>query len=497
MHINEYNDKSRTQCSSHLFILFCALRTAKGTMVFMSINKKQIYIIFFLIFITIGSCIIFKISLCYGFLLSIILCLGFSVRNGFKLVNLLNIIKIQLFECKNLFLLILLIGATVSIWMSSGIIPTMIYYGLDYMKGMNFLFATFIFTSITSVFMGTSIGTISTVGVVFLALGKVFNVPSNIVLGTIISGAFIADKISPISGLFNLTLETIKISYKETVKSMFKTLVPVYILCGIIYFYIGTKYKITVKNSNLDYLRLAIKNNFIISPILLILPISIIIMCFLGVKILKSIFIGLICGIVVSISLQKVDFIHIVSSLVIGYKATTESQALNKILVSGGITSMIQVLLIIVEAISLSTLLEAIGIIQPIINKIIGKVNSKGDLILKTGLISSLLTIITCDQSMGIILPGRLIKDKYNELNINNTILARTISDTGTIIAPLIPWNVNVMFISIITGVYTINYIPYAILCYIFPLVTCLVGYVYKIRYAKYGVSPTFPTNPC
>ncbi len=454
-------------------------------MVFMLMNKKQIYIIFSLIFIAIGSCIIFKISLCYGFLLSIILCLVFSVKSGFKLVDLLNVMKKQVLECKSLFVLILLIGATISIWMSSGIIPTMIYYGFDYMKGMNFLFATFIFTSITSVFMGTSIGTMSTVGVVFLALGKVFNIPSNIVLGTIISGAFIADKISPISGLFNLTLETIKVPYKATVKSMFKTLLPVYLLCGIIYFYIGTKYKINIENSNLDYLRVMIGKNFFISPILLVLPISIIIMCFLGVKTLKSIAIGLIGGIVVSFSIQKLDFIHIVSSMFMGYNAATQSTDLNKILVSGGITSMIEVVLIIVEAIALSSLWEATGIIKPIINNVIEKVNSKGDLILKTGLISSLLTIITCDQSVGIILPGRLLKDKYNELNVNNTILARTISDTGTIIAPLIPWNVNVLFISAITGVYTINYIPYAILCYIFPLFTCLVGYLYKVSSKK------------
>ena len=462
----------------------------------MLLNRKQIYILFFLIFLTIGSCIILNISLCYGFSLSIILCLAFSVKNGFKLVDLFNIMKIQIFECKSLFLLILLIGATVSIWMSSGIIPTMIYYGLNYMNEMNFLFATFIFTSVTSIFMGTAIGTISTVGVVFLALGKVFNVPSNIVLGTIISGAYIADKISPISGLFNLTIETIKLPYKATVKCMLKTLLPVYLLCGIIYFHIGTKYKITINNSDLDYLRIAIENNFFVSPFLLILPISIIIMCFLGVKIVKSIFIGLILGIIASFALQGLNFIHIVSSVFIGYKATTQSTDLNNILVSGGVVSMIEVLFIIVEAIALSSLLEATGIIQPIINDIIGKVNSKGDLILKTGLISSLLTIITCDQSMGIILPGRLLKEKYNELDINNAILARTISDTGIVIAPLIPWNVNVLFICIITGVYDVNYIPYAILCYVFPLVTCLVGYVYKIRYDKYGVLPKLPAKP-
>jgi len=364
-------------------------------------DKKQIYLIFSLIFISLGSCVIFKISLCYGFFLSISICLGFSVRNGFKLINLLNIMKKQILECKSLFLLILLIGATVSIWMSSGIIPTMIYYGLDYMKGMNFLFAIFIITSITSVFMGTSIGTIGTIGVVFLALGKIFYIPNNIVLGTIISGAFIADKISPISGLLNLTLDTIKVSYKSTINSMFKTLIPVYLICGFIYFLIGTKYKISIKSSEIDKLSFAIKNNFYISPFLILLPVCIIVMCFLGVKILKSISIGLLCGIVVSFSLQKLDIINIFSSMISGYKAITHSTDLNKILVSGGMISMIEVLLIIIEAIGLSSLLESTGLINPIINNISQKVNSKGELILKTGLISSLLKLRTCKTGIG------------------------------------------------------------------------------------------------
>ena len=130
---------------------------------------------------------------------------------------------------------------------------------------------------------------------------------------------------------------------------------------------------------------------------------------------------------------------------------------------------MIEVLLIIIGAIALSSIFQGTGFIKPIINKITSKIKSKGELILKTGIVSSILTI-ACDQSVGIILTGGLLKDKYKELGIKNDILARTISDTGIIIAPLIPWNVNSLFILIITGVSTVTYAPYAILCYVFPV---------------------------
>lgn len=452
------------------------------------ISAKAAYSILIIIFISILSCIIFNISLAYGFLASIIICSFYSLQNGFKMVDLINMIKKQISECRSLFMLIALIGATISIWMSSGIIPTMIYYGFEYMTEMNFLFATFVITSITSLFLGTAVGTISTVGIVFLGLGKAFGIPDNIVLGAIVSGAFIADKISPISGIFNLTLVTVKTSYQATLKVMFTTLLPTYLLVGILYFYIGTKYSVMADLANFEYLKLAIKESFFVSPMLLLLPLLIVVMSLLGIKIIQSTAIGLLGGIIVSFLLQKMDFVSIISAIFTGYQATTSSAELNNILVSGGITSMLEVLLIIFAAIALSSILEGTGIIRPIINTLTAKIKSKGDLIFKTGFISSMLTIITCEQSVGIILPGRLLKNKCHELELSNAILARTISDTGTIIAPLIPWNVNALFILIITGVSAIEYAPYAMLCYIFPVITYLVACGYKMKYNKVNI---------
>jgi Na+:H+ antiporter, NhaC family len=448
------------------------------------VSEKYTYIILIFTLISIISCIILKLFLFYGFLASIIFASCLLIKSGFAATELLNMIEKGLSECKSLFILVALIGAMISIWMTSGVVPTMLYLGLKYMQGMNFLFAAFVLTSIVSIFMGTAIGTISSVGIALLGLAKIFGIPNYILLGALVSGAFIADKISPISSLFNLTIETVKVSSKKTIMSMLKTFLPTYFISALIYYFIGKKYSVVLVNSNINNFISAINSNFVVSPLVLLLPLSIIIMSFLGIKMVKAVSFALIAGMAVSIGLQKANFNDLISAIFNGYRATTNSDVLNTVLVSGGVVSMISILLIIAGAISLSSIFQETGLIIPLIKRITGRIKTNEELILKTGFISCVLTAIS-DETIGIILPGKLLREKYEELGIENTTLARTIADTGTIISPLIPWNVNSLFIFITTGIPTIAYAPYSVLCYLSPIVTVIFAYLYKFQSRK------------
>ncbi len=447
-----------------------------------TISKKTTYVVLVISLCFIVSCIIFKLSLAFGFLGSIVFSVCIFSNNGFKNRDLFNMMISGLMECKMIFVLLILIAATISIWLASGVVPTMIYYGFEYMEGMNFLFAAFIITSLISIFMGTAFGTISTIGIALLGLGKGFGIPAPILLGTIISGAFIADKISPLSALLNLTLTSTRTSYREAMKSMAFTLVPTYIISAIFYFFIGKRYVMSADVSNLESYKTAIQEGFSISPLLLLLPVVILIMSVMGIKIIPTITFGLFGGIIISATLQGLELINIFGAIFWGYRGATSSAQLNKILVSGGIVSMIEVILIVMGVVALNSLFEGTGIIQPIIDNMINNVKSKGQLIFKTGLISSTLTIVSCDQTIGIILPGRLLREKYDELGVKHNILARTISDTGTIIAPLMPWNVNSLIIAIISGISATSYAPYAVLCYISPVITFAITLLYKLQ---------------
>ncbi|MDF2890590.1 MAG: Na+/H+ antiporter NhaC [Clostridia bacterium] len=439
------------------------------------------YAIFAACITMIAVCVLLNISLIYGFIAGILLCCTIFTHKGFKLPELLKMMKNGLGECKILYVLILLIGVTVSIWIASGVVPSMIYYGFEYLKEMNFVLAAFLMISICSIFMGTAVGTVSTIGIAVLGIGGGLGIPIPVLLGAVVSGAFVADKLSPISGLINLTISTVNIDYKSMLKSMLVTLLPTMLISSFIYYLLGVKYNAGIDLAKISELQNSLKAGFFISPWLLLMPLLIVIMSSLGVKIIYSILAGLSGGALITLALQHLSLAETSKAVLFGYQATTPSQQLNELLVSGGVVSMVEVVLIVMGAIALSSLLEGTGLIDKAMSRVIHATNNRGSLIINTGLISSTLTVVTCDQTMGIVLPGRLMRHKYDELKLDRGILARTISDTGTIIAPLMPWNVNALIISVIVGE-SIAYQPYAVLCYISPLITLGVGLYHKYK---------------
>ena len=452
-----------------------------------NISKAHSYIIIVTSIILISTCIITQASLAYGFLGGIIFTSLILIKYKYNLKEITGLIVSGLKEAWTLYLLILLIGAAASVWLASGVVPSLMYYGFEYMKGMNFLLATFLIVSVVSIFMGTAIGTVSTIGIAILGVGKGFGVPAPLLLGVIVSGAFIADKISPISGLFNLTLTTTKRSYKEVMTAMLPTFLPTFLITSLAYYFIGRNFTTTTGAENLIYYQKAIIGGFKISPYIALLPAIILIMSLCGAKTIPTILIGLLSGCLVSVFSQHISLDALIKSIIFGYKGSTASTELNKILVSGGIRSMIEVVFIVVGAVSLTSLFEKTGIIVPLIEKFTSNVRTKGQLILKTALISSLLTIVTCDQTASILLPGRLLQDKYNTLGMDTTLLARTISDTGTIIAPLIAFNINALILKSLTGISATAYAPYAMLCYLSPIITIIVSY--RLKESRKSVS--------
>lgn len=450
-----------------------------------NITKFHFFIIIVATIIIISSCIATKTSLAYGFLAAIIFTSIILIKYNYTIKEILTLISSGLKEAWTLYVLILLIGAAASVWLASGVVPALMYYGFEYMKGMNFLLASFLIVSVVSIFMGTAVGTVSTIGIALLGVGKGFGIPTPLLLGVIVSGAYIADKMSPLSGLFNLTLTTVKRSYREVVVRMLPTFLPIFVLTSIIYYFIGRNFTINAGTENLVYYQNAILDGFKISPYIAFLPMVILIMSICGFKTIPTMLTGIVVGCLVSIFFQHLSPHTLLLSLCLGYKGATASTDLNKILISGGIKSMIEVVLIVMGAVSLTSLFEKTGMIVPIIKKLTCGVRTKGQLILKTAQISSLLTIITCDQTVGILLPGRLLQDKYNELGVDTTLLARTISDTGTIIAPLMAWNINALILKSLTGISATSYAPYAVLCYLSPIVTIVVSFLFKEKNKK------------
>lgn len=434
--------------------------------------KKSLFIII-LIITLIASCVVLKVSLFFGFFVSILLILITS-KNKIKLYK-ASIKGVR--QCKSLYLIILLLGANISIWMSSGIIPTVIYYGFDNINDVNFLLFSFISTAVLSSAMGTGLGTLSTIGIALLGIGKGLGIPENILLGAIVSGAFISDKISPVSALTNLTIDIVGIDYKRYFKSCFKTLSITIIITGLIYYIIGSNISTIIDTNSLASYKNILSNNYEISIIFFLVPIGIILMALLNVNVLINMSLILATGSIITVLVQEIKLFQLINFILYGYKSNTGDIFIDSILKAGGIIPMIEVLLIITAAIVLNAILMASHILDPLFNKILNNTKTQFSLVLKTGIISSLLTTFTCDQTVGIVVPGELLQNEYEEMKIPKEILARTISDTGTIIAPLQFWNVNSLIIVGITGIQATEYAPYAILCFIAPMITLLFAY--------------------
>ncbi len=440
------------------------------------------YLIFIVSLGLIGACILLSIPLYCGFAGAVVFSSAMLVRKGHELKTLNNMMFTGIRDCSKLMIIITLTGATVSIWLSSGIVPTLMFYGFEYIKHINYVLACFLVTAVISVVMGTAVGTVSTIGIALIGIGKGFAIPDQLLLGAVVSGAFVADRISPISGLVNLMMKTTDLKYREYAKSLMNTLIPSLIIAGAAYYFIGKDYMSVTDPAKIAIFQENIGSAFVITPILLLLPIIVITMSVCGVKPIINMSLGVAGGSLISIFLQKKTIVEVFQYIFSGYKPATGIEELDKILRGGGIQPMIEVLLIVAGAVALSSLLEGTNIINPIIASVMDRAKTKISLIARTAAFSSLLTVVTCDQTAGIILLGRLLRKRFEDLGVDKVKLARTISDTGTTIAPLIPWNINAIIILAITGVSTIQYAPYAVLCYIAPLMTVLYGYFKEKR---------------
>ncbi len=263
------------------------------------------------LFFIIGS-IVFSVPLYYGFIAGIVFTVIVLKKSGYALKELLETIVSAVFEVKNLIIVILFIGATTSIWLASGVVPTIMYYGFTYMEGVNFLMAAFLIMTAVSYFMGTAIGTMSTVGISLSGIGLGLGIPLNLMVGVLVSGAFIADKISPLSGLVNLTMTAINRNYKDILKSTLVTLLPTIAITAAIYYIMGLNY-MSGDYSKLILYKNAIAEGFNTSKILLLLPVVILVLSVSGLKSIYTLCVGIGVGAVLSIVFQGMTMAEVIN----------------------------------------------------------------------------------------------------------------------------------------------------------------------------------------
>jgi len=438
---------------------------------------------------SIGACLVAGISMVYGFLVALMATGAMLIKYGASADKIGRTLRHGVWECRMIYVIIVLMGATIATWIASGVVPMLIYYGFIYIEGLNFLFASFVILALLSYVMGTAIGTISTVGVALYGIGIGFGIPKEIIIGTLVSGAFIADKVSPISGLMNLTIATVGTDYKRYMKEEMKTLSIGIIVCLIFYYILGNQYTVGTFGPEVTSFSSGILEVFHLTPWLLLFPVLVVVLALRGVSTINTMSICVALGSVVAIVYQGVSISMLLGWLWNGVHLSSGVEAVDSIIKGGGVKPMIEVILIVMSAVALSSLFELGGVFDPVINALIGDTRNPGKLLRRTAILSMVLTSITCDQTVGIIVPGKQLKDRYLESGLTEAHLASAISDSGTILAPIEFWNVNALILMAIFSINPVQYVPYAILCYGMPLIVIGRGLMMSGITNKIGVN--------
>lgn len=400
-------------------------------------------------------------------------------------------------------IMLLLIGSLAGTWLISGVIPTMIYYGLQILNPTIFLFATAIITAIVSLATGSSWSTIATVGIALLGIGTAIGLPVGLIGGAIISGAYFGDKMSPLSETTNMAAAISGVDLFDHIKYMMYTTVPSFIITLILFLGIGFYFTTDISSEQIEKALGVISTKFVISPWLFLVPIAVIAMIIKKVAAIPALFFGTLLGgvfailfqpeIVIEVSGASINsissyYMGVINAMIGDVNFTIVNASINDIfnvaeadrsdlLKSGGMYGMLNTLLLIFCAMTFSGAIESTGLLSRMAEPIIKYAQNTGSLIATTACTCIFFNITTSDQYMSIIVPGRMFADTYTEKGLAPENLSRTLEDSGTVTSVLIPWNSCGAAQSAVLGVATLAYLPFCFFNLISPLMTIAYGY--------------------
>ncbi|SCJ68280.1 Sodium/proton antiporter [uncultured Eubacterium sp.] len=382
-------------------------------------------------------------------------------------------------------LILLTVGILVATWKAGGIIPSIIYYGLDIISPGFFLVTACLLCSIISLVIGSSYTTAGTIGVAMIGIAIGLGINPALAAGAIVAGAYTGDKMSPMSDTTNMAPAVSGSNIFDHIRHMVYTVTPSYIIALVLYFILGRG---AAPSGNIqmemkDILQEAILNEFTVSPFLMLPIVFLLGAVFLKVPALPAIFGGVLMGMFCMGVVQGIDFADFFYTMHYGYESISKEIPLSgdytvgSVVGGGGFDGMLWTVSIVLCSMSFAGVLEATGMLSQLVEKMMKVAKTNGLLIMTTILTCFFVNVLTADQYLSIILPGRMYKTAFEDRRLKAKNLSRCLEDSGTLTSPLIPWNVCGTTMSGFLGVKTIQYAPYAFVNYICPIVSMIYGF--------------------
>ena len=423
---------------------------------------------------------------------------GFLKKTSYS--QMLNEVSENLKSTTGALLILLMVGALSGTWLVSGIIPTMIYYGLQLLNPTFFLVATVIICAIISIATGSSWTTSATVGIAPIGIGETLGISLGMTAGAVLSGAYFGDKMSPLSDTTNLAPAMAGAELFTHIKYMAITTVPTFIITLLLFFIIGLNIEVSGTPNVSDKLE-AISNAFNISPWLMLVPLAVVVLIVKKTPPLIALLAGTLLAALTSVlaqpqilmSIAETDSYNfetaykgVMQSITVETAVETTSADLNDLFSSGGVKGMLDTIWLIICAMVFGGVMDAIGALSRISKALLSLATSTFGLFASTVASCLALNVTASDQYLALVIPGKMFKKAYKDKGMAPENLSRTLEDSGTVTSVLVPWNTCGAFQSSVLGVSVADYFLYAFFNWISPFMTLLIaGLSFKIKQLK------------
>ncbi len=408
-------------------------------------------------------------------------------------------------------LILLMVGMLSGSWMISGVIPTMIYYGLDILRPDYFLPACVAISAAVSVATGSSWSTIATIGVALIGIGQALGFDLAMTAGAIISGAYFGDKVSPLSDTTNLASAVTGTDLFVHIRYMMQTTVPSILLTLAAFTVLTlTAGSGQTAGTEVDTFQDTIAATYRIHPLLLLIPAAVVFMIVKKIPAVPVLMIGALLAAGAAALFQQELLATLTSdgdlTIKSGYEVLTRSlygttaphtgdPAVDDLLATGGMAGMLNTVWLIITAMVFGGVMEAGRFLERITNAILGRVRSTGGLVTTATGSCLLFNLTSGDQYMSIVVPGKMFIGAFRRNGLQPRLLSRTLEDSGTATSVLVPWNTCGATQASILGVPTLAYLPFAFFCWLSPVTTLIVAWAgWGIR--KEAPIPEKPDDP-
>ena len=371
-----------------------------------------------------------------------------------------------------------IIGILIGVWILTGVVPTMLYYGLKILHPTIFLPATLIICSITSLATGTSWGTSGTIGIALIGIGAGLGFPLPVVAGAVLSGAYFGDKMSPLSDTTNMAPAMVGSDLYTHIKHMSYTTGVSYGLTLLIEIVLGFVYGGgEAKLDSVNQILTGIDAQFSINPLLLLPPVIVMVLAIRKIPAVPGIVIGILAAGLLGAIFQGNSFGSLLSAAYGGYASSSGVEAVDNLLTKGGFESMLYTISLVICAMMYGGIMEKTNQLRVVVSVILKKAQSTGSLITATILTAIGGNLILCDQYMSIVMTGKMYAQSYIDKGLAPKNLSRAIEDSATVTANLVPWNSGGAYQAATLGVPTIAYLPFNFFCWLTPIVSMLYGW--------------------